>query len=791
MTIILSKWLKWIKEQKLGTSIVVLIIFLIWFAFCLPRPLFNDSYSTVLNDNEGKVLSARIASDGQWRFPASDSVPKKFEKCVIYFEDEYFYVHLGINPVSMFKALFTNVKAHKIVRGGSTISVQLIRLARKNRDRTIYEKFVECIMAVRLEAGKSKKSILNLYATHAPFGGNVVGLEAASWRYYGRSADKLSWGEMATLAVLPNAPSLIYPGRNHENLKKKRDRLLIKLRDKNVISPITCELSMLEPLPEKPFPLPQLAPHLLYRAIREGHEGKKLTSTIDRNLQVKCLQIIERNHRELVQNQIENAALIIIEIESGNVLSYIGNTNSNEEGSGGQVDIITSNRSSGSILKPFLYASMLKEGIILPNTLIPDIPTQIAGYTPENFDKNFDGAVHAGNALARSLNVPAIRMLHDYGLEKFYLKLNQLNFSTINKGADHYGLSIILGGAEIKLWDLVSAYSGLARILNHFIQNDGLYNPADYHESYYLPHNKRTKIQQLISTDILGAGSVWLTFEALTKMDRPIEGTNWELYSSKLKIAWKTGTSFGHRDAWAIGITPKYLVGIWVGNADGEGRPGLTGAGTAAPIMFETFKILPYSGWFQTPYDDLIKLPVCHKSGYKSSALCDEVDTIFVPKSGIKSMPCPFHQLIHLDKYGKFRVTGECYSVSDMLTKTWFVLPTVLEWYYKSKDPFYKVLPPFMEGCMDESENMDLIYPKVSAKIFIPRDFNNQKEKIVFEAAHRIALTKIFWHLDNQYLGCTSGIHKIDVYTAPGIHTITIVSEQGETKSRKFEVIAR
>jgi len=777
--------------MKKAILIVTVLILLIWFILCLPKPLFEDPYSTVLNDNTGKLLSARIATDGQWRFPMPDSIPEKFEKCILYFEDQYFYYHPGINPISMYKALVTNLKAKDIVRGGSTITVQVIRISRKNRHRTVFEKMVECILALRLEAGNRKKEILNLYATHAPFGGNVVGLDAASWRYYGRSPDKLSWGEMATLAVLPNAPSLIYPGQNHEILLKKRNRLLDKLKLNNVISEITCGLSKEEPLPDKPFPLPQYAPHLLSRSVKEGYEGKRIKSTIDRQLQLQSLNIIERNHRELIQNEIENAALIIVEIESGNVLAYVGNTTSDREESGSQVDIIMSERSSGSILKPFLYASMLKEGAILPKTLVPDIPTQIAGYTPENFDKKFDGAVPASNALARSLNIPAIRMLQDYGLEKYYHKIKQLGFPTINKGPGHYGLSVILGGAEVRLWDLAGAYSSMSRILNHYTSYNGLYDQSDYHLPYYVPDNNERKDQQLIGTDIFGAGPIWLTFEALTLMDRPIEGSNWKIFSSLTKVAWKTGTSFGHRDAWAVGVTPKYLVGVWVGNADGEGRPGLTGAGSAAPIMFEAISAIPRSGWFQIPYDDLIRLPVCKQSGYKASTLCIDVDTIYVPKQGVISGICPYHKLVHLDKTEKFRVTSECYNVNDMVSKSWFVLPTVMEWYYKSKDPYYKVLPAFLNGCTDKEKNMDFIYPKAFSKIYIPRDFENKQEKVVFEAAHRKPSTLIYWHLDDEYLGSTSRIHQMEIYANPGTHVITIVSANGEMLKRQFEVLIK
>jgi penicillin-binding protein 1C len=771
---------------------ISLVICIISFIFCLPKPLFRDPFSTVLNDSDGKLIAAKIALDGQWRFPIIDSVPEKFKKSIIYYEDQYFYYHPGINPVSFAKAIFQNIKAGHIVRGGSTISLQVIRMALKDHKRNILNKFIECILALRLELGYSKNEILNLYTSHAPYGGNLVGLEAASWRYYGRSPYKLSWGETTTLAVLPNSPGLIYPGKNHDILLTKRNRLLDKLLANKVIDSITCELSKLEPIPTNTRVIPQIAPHLLSRAVKDGNEGTRITTTINRKMQISCNRIIDNYHKTLSKNEIQNEALIILEVESGNVLAYVGNTETRMDDNGTYVDIIMSQRSSGSILKPFLFAAMLQEGEILPNSLVSDIPTQIAGYTPKNFDKHYDGAVHAGNALARSLNIPAIRMLQSYGLEKFYQKLKALNFPTINKGPGHYGLSIILGGAEIRLWDLVGAYASLARSLKHYSEYNDNYDPLDYHPACYYKDEKKVQKVHFKKSGIYDAGAIWLMFEALTEMVRPMEGVEWESYVTSQKIAWKTGTSYGHRDAWAIGISSKYVVGIWAGNADGEGRPGLTGISTAAPIMFDVFKLLSSREWFNVPYDDLIKLPVCNKSGFKSSTSCEKIDTIFVSKLGIRTPPCPYHKIVHLNKEETFLVTSECYKVSEMITKSWFVLPTIMEWYYKSKDPYYKSLPPYLPGCENHLEgNMDIIYPKANSKIFIPKEFNGQYERIVFEAAHRNPSKTIYWHLDYEYLGSTTKIHQMDILTKPGIHKITLVSDDGEEKSRTFEVVEK
>ena len=771
--------LQFLKGHQKKFFYLVGLVLLIWFAFCLPSPLFHAPTSTVLESANGRLLAAKIADDGQWRFPESDSIPDKFIKAITYFEDEYFFYHPGFNPISIARAFKQNISARKVVSGASTITMQTIRLSRKGKPRNILEKIIEIIQATRMEISYSKNDILNLYASHAPFGGNVVGLEAAAWRYFGRKPSQLSWGEITTLAVLPNAPALIYPGKNQIKLKAKRDRLLDKLLRKNAIDKETCELAKSEDLPGAPFAIPQLAPHLLNRAIKEGNKGKRIRSTIDYALQKEANKIVNDYHNILSENEIHNIAVLVLDVAKGTVLSYVGNSNCRHGNSGKDVDIITSPRSTGSILKPFLYAFMQQDGEILPNTLVPDIPTQIAGYAPKNFNKSFDGAVPASEALARSLNIPSVRMLRKYGIENFYSNLKKLNLHTINQPAGHYGLSIILGGAEATLWDLSNAYMGMAQTLNDV----DVFAFAEFDQG-------KKNAQRLVKNLPFEPGAVWNTFEALATLNRPSQETGWQEFQSSQKIAWKTGTSFGHRDAWSIGITPKYVVGVWVGNADGEGRPGLTGTRVAAPILFQIFKQLSYKNWFQKPDWNLTKAIVCKQSGYLASEICPETEEISISKNGLKTEICPFHHLVKLDREKKFRVNSNCYPVSEMQLEPWFILPPIQEWYFKKKNPFYKGLPPFREGCEQEvSKNMDVIYPKDLTKIFIPRELDGSKGKAIFEIAHRNPNATIFWHLDHVYIGKTKTIHHMEIDPKSDNHIITLVDDLGESLSFNFEIM--
>lgn len=764
---------------------ILLLMITVWL-FMIP-PGFDDPYSTVIEDHNGKLLGALIADDGQWRFPPPDSIPERMKQCIIMFEDKNFYYHPGVDAKALLRAIHLNIKHGEIVSGGSTISMQVIRMMRKGRRRTIPEKMIEMAMASRLELMYSKEEILSLYLSHAPFGGNVVGIEAASWRYFGTEASSLTWADAATLAVLPNAPSLIHPGKNRDLLLAKRNALLDHLLREEIIDSITWILSLGEALPLKPKPLPQVAPHLL-GAMQARHRGQRIVTTLDKHLQQNAQSMLNRHVSGLKENEIHNAACLILEVESGNVLAYVGNTSIIDGQHGGMVDVISAHRSSGSILKPLLYAAMLHNGDILPGTLIPDIPTRMTGFSPKNFNDTYDGAVSANQALSRSLNVPAINMLQDFGVERFQSFLKEMGMTSLHRSSGAYGLSLVLGGAEATLWDLAGMYASMSRSLNHFYRYSGKYDEEDYHPPVLVVKNKSEDVS-LSNETRLSAASIWLTYKAMEEVNRPALQENWDKFAAPKRLAWKTGTSFGFRDAWAVGTNPSYVVAVWAGNADGEGRPGLTGVTAAAPLMFELFGLLPFEGnWFEEPWDEMIEIPVCTHSGYRMGKDCEEADTIWVPLAGLRSEPCPYHRIIHLDKNERLQVTETCYNVNDMVHASWFVLPPAMEWYYQARHPWYKELPPFMEGCKPEAQTgtMAFIYPDWDAKIFIPIELDGTPGQAIIEIAHRDPNAVIYWHLDDTYLGSTSHKHQMGIRPEKGEHIVTAVDEKGEMKVVRF-----
>lgn len=775
--------------------IVVPTLIFIYFLFCLPSSLFNKPNSTIVYARGEELLSAVIAADGQWRFPAGNNVPEKFKKSLILFEDKNFYDHSGIYLPSLVRAVIQNSRAGKIVSGGSTITMQTMRLSGDDPPRTFVAKIKEMIQALRLEWSYSKDEILALYASNAPYGGNVVGIEAAAWRYFGRRPEQLSWAESATLAVLPNAPSLIFPGRNQDKLLEKRNRVLKMLFERGEMDLHDYELSLLEQLPQKPFPLPQKAPHMLNQLLSGYGAGNRFNTTVDYHLQDHVTMLVERQIEKLRSNLIFNASVLVVDVKSGEVIVYVGNSSEPSSLHGNHVDVVMAPRSTGSILKPFLYAAMIKEGRMMPNSLLADVPIQYDGFAPKNYSETFDGAVPAGLALSRSLNVPAVAMLKDYSYQRFHDLLKKMKFAHLNRPADHYGLSLILGGAEASLWDITHAYAAMARTLNEYTENSGMYYSSNESRRFLLLDDAQSSGESIRDREyfpLLDAGSIWCTYKSLLEVNRPETELGWEVYNSYKQIAWKTGTSFGNRDAWAVGTTPEYVVGVWVGNCDGQGRPLLTGVNSAAPLMFDVFSALPRNGWFITPFDDLEKVAVCKQSGMRMDVNCTDADTILAPRASLRSQACHYHKLIHTDLSGNYRVNMNCCSGDAMLARSWFVLPPVQAHYYRRTHPEYRELPPYAPHCIAEDyQPIGLIYPRSEARIYVPKNITGNYERVVLHASHQQSDATLYWHWDDTYIGETRTIHQMEIGPEIGFHKLTLVDEFGNTLVKKIELINR
>jgi len=779
-------------RRRVGAASLLVLIagFIAWWRM-LPDPLFHTPESYVLEARDGTLLSARIAADGQWRFPAGPAVPAKFRRALLLYEDKRFDSHLGVDPLALARAVKLNVKAGRIVSGGSTLTMQLAKLTRADRDARSYSKKAwEALLALRLEARFSKDEILALYVAHAPFGGNVVGLEAASWRYFGREPATLSWAEAATLAVLPNNPSLVHVSRNRERLLAKRDALLRRLAEAGDLAPIDLELALAEPLVAEPHDLPDLAPHLLETLRVQYPERHRLRTTLDARLQASATAQVNEHSRMLARQQVNNAAAIVIDNTTFEVLAYVGNSQFKCDNEMRNVpifvDIIRRPRSTGSILKPLLYAAMLEDGTLTPRMLLPDVPTHYDGFAPENFDRRFRGAVRADEALAHSLNIPAVRMLRSYGVARFADLLRNAGMSTLTRPADDYGLTLILGGAEGNLWDISAMYASLANMARA--------GEADAAPRFRQLTVLADKPGATKDESPIGPGSAWLTLDALLEVPRPGDEGHWRSFASAKRIAWKTGTSFGLRDGWAIGSTSHHTVGVWVGNATGEGRPGLTGSTMAAPLMFGLFNDLPYNDdrvpWFERPTWALKQIDTCVNDGFLAAAEC-ETERTWVPRDSHFDALSPHNIRVHLDANSR-RVNGDCESPFSMRHASWFVLSPAEEYYYRRVHAEYRPLPPLRADCQGATGRpaLALLYPDADAHVLIPTELDGKQGRTVFEAVASRSEATLYWHLDGRYLGETHTFHQQALDIEPGEHILTVVDDGGERVARRFQVLA-
>jgi penicillin-binding protein 1C len=772
-----GRTLRW--SPPLAAAIILLAA-----AAVIPTNLFREDYSLVVTDRDGRLLGALLSADGSWRFPPSAEVPRKFATALVAFEDKRFYRHVGVDAAALARALWLDVTLGRVVSGGSTITMQVARLGLGYRRRGVVQKAAEILVALKLDAVRTKGEVLAAFASHAPFGGNVVGLSAAAWRYFGRPAADLSWAESATLAVLPNAPSLIHLGKNRAALLEKRDRLLTKLEATGAIDADTLRLSLAEPLPAEPYPIPVLAPHLLYSLDAGAFgpvPGHLVVTTLRADWQERASQVVRDHLADLAANGVRNACCIVLENATGAVAAYVGNSPDIAATPGGFVDIVQQPRSTGSLLKPFLYAAMLNDGLLLPEELVADIPTRFPGFTPENNTRSYRGAVPAYMALARSLNIPAIRLLGKYGVDKFSADLKTLGMTTLFRPAEEYGLPLIIGGAEGTLWDLAGMFAGLAR------------NARGVERPYFPPSIVSGVDRSAEGKSRFSPGAAYLTLDALLRVLRPGVGGSWESFSSSKKIAWKTGTSQGFRDAWAVGVTRDWTVGVWVGNADGEPRPELGGTAAAAPILFAVFDMLPDSPWFDEPLADLVEVEVCAKSGLPPGPSCASVKTIDIPASAHLPGPCPYCVTVHLDATGRWRTNAILERGAPIRNVPWFVLPPAMEWYYRQGNADYRVLPPYKKGAeRDEGlAPLGIIYPQEGSAIYIPRELDGSRGRVVAEAVHRDAHARVFWHLDADYLGSTEDLHVMAIAPPPGEHVLTLVDENGEMVERRFTILAR
>lgn len=760
--------------------IVFAVLLLTYWIIPLPNPLFQPDYSTVVLDKDGKILRVFLNQDEQWQLPPDSSkIPDKLKTAVIEFEDRYFYYHPGVNPISIVRAIRQNISSSEIVSGASTLTMQVARLM-KPKKRTFANKFVEILQAIKIETRYSKDQILRFYLEHAPYGGNIRGYRAASLRYFGKMPDQLTWAESAMLAVLPNAPGLISPQANPKQLQEKRDKLLLRLKENGIIDNGTFRLAKLEPIPQGSNPIQMHAPHVA-RLLKKNDQIQNgvIRTTLQKDLQIQTEQLVKQHMDFLTSYGIVNGAALVADTKSRKIRAYVGSQDFFDFDNNGQVDGVQALRSSGSILKPFLYALAIDNGILLPKTQIQDVPSYYGTFSPSNADETHAGLVTAKEALVQSLNVPAVRLLYTYGTYPFYKFLKTAGLQTLFRSPDDYGLSLILGGAEVTLLDMAMLYCGLA--------NGGEFAPLSLVETHSSQNSPKKHISK---------GSSYLALEMLRELKRPGNEYYWEQYQNQWPFAWKTGTSYGQRDAWAIGVSPEWTIAVWVGNFDGEGNSNLGGARSAGPLLFDIFNSLPKkneNAWFQKPEEDLMTIELCRDTGFKVGLHCPTSLKTSTPYNSKPIKICPYHESIFIAMDEQVQVCSMCWQGMEPEKIPTLNYPPKVVKYLQERGHNIGQTIPHKDGCPAQVEKnmVEILYPEQNTRIWLPRDFGANLQKVTLQAASRGKNRKLFWYVDDRYIGETQSKHAQAITLNQGWHELEVIDTNGNRARNRFYVDLR
>lgn len=576
----------------------------------------RKEYSPLILSQKGQFLHSYLTPDDKWRmYTQLEEITPTLKQAILFKEDQYFYYHPGINPISIFRALINNTITGRRTSGASTITMQVARMLAP-KDRTYANKLIEVFRAFQLEWYYSKDEIFQLYLNLVPFGGNIEGVKSAAILYFDKMPDHLSLAETVTLAIIPNRPNSLRLGKNNSYVMQKRNEWLKRLDAAGVFEHEAIVDAIAEPIVAYRKSPPRHAPHLSLRLKNQFPDHRLINSSIDMNMQTKTEAILEQYVRQIYRRQIKNAVALVVDNATLQVKAYVGSADYHNPEDAGQVDGIRAIRSPGSTLKPFLYGLAIDEGLITPKTKITDVPVNFRGYQPQNYSEKFSGLVTIEYALANSLNIPAVKVLDQLQPYVFIQKLSKAGFAQIEKDKDHLGLSTVLGGCGVSLEELVTMYSSFA-------------NGGKKGRLNYLSVDTAKFTSQILST-----AANFMISEILTSVVRPDLPAHWQNAQNIPKVAWKTGTSYGRRDAWSIGYNKKYTIGVWVGNFSGHGVQELTGSEVAAPLLFKVFNALDHESskdWFLMPKGVSFR-HVCNETGMEPSDFCEEqVIDYFLP----------------------------------------------------------------------------------------------------------------------------------------------------------------
>jgi len=730
----ISRLLKNKYLQVLGLSGGVWILLLIILNFFFPLET-SLSYSQIIKAQDGTVIYAFLSSDEKWRMKVeNEDITTELQKAFLTKEDQYFDYHFGINPIAIFRALSNNLITGKRTSGASTITMQVARLL-EPKPRTYANKIWEMFRAIQLEWYYSKNEIFRMYLNLVPYGGNIEGIKSASILFFGTTPNKLSIAQLTALAVIPNRPTSLALGKNNLKIEKARNKWLKIFQNKSLFPSDKIQDALDEPLNAYRRNAPNYAPHLAYYLHKNFPDKEIISTSIQLDIQTKAEQIARNYVARTRRIDVHNSAVLVVENATRKILAYVGSPDFSDFKNGGQVNGVEAYRSPGSTLKPIVYGLAFDMGLATPKKIIYDVPTDFQGYAPENYHRKFNGKITVENALAYSLNVPAVRTLQKIGIEEMLQILEQAQFESIQKNRKNLGLSLALGGCGVNLREIAGLYSSFA--------NNGIYQPLQVLD---------LKTSETLQRTILSPEANYMLTDILTKVERPDLPSDYQHNPRIPKIAWKTGTSYGRRDGWSIGFNKKYTIAVWVGNFDGHGSPELTGATTATPLLFRLFNTIDYNAsadWFSKPKKLQTRM-VCSTSGQVPSSFCQNKVTDFFIAGVSPIKPCESQKYVFVNLEETISFGSDCLPKKLTYKKKLYPNPSPeLVRFYEENQIVYQRIPPQDEGCTKiyQDHPPSIISPIADREYY---RIGDDEIELLLSANVANDVQKVYWYIDNK-----------------------------------------
>ena len=782
---------KRIGKFRLVKGVAALLLAFLGLDFFFPVHT-NVPYSIIITARDGSILHAFLSRDDKWRMYAElTEITPTLREAILFKEDKYFWYHPGFNPIAMVRAAGRNLLTGKRTSGASTITMQTIRLL-EPRDRTYGSKLIELFRAVQLEVHYSKEEILQLYLNLIPYGGNIEGLKSASLLYFGKPPALLSLAELTTLTIIPNRPSSLRLGVHNALVVQERNRWLARFRARQLFDDTAIADALNEPLVAYRRAAPQLVPHLSRRLRAENPDQPIIHSTLNPTIQGTAERLVQHYANRIRAYNIHNSAVLVVDNQLHEVVAYVGSADFTDTFDGGQVDGVRAIRSPGSALKPLLYGLAFDAGIITPKTKLADVPTNFSGYEPENYDRRFNGPVTAEFALANSLNIPAVALLKEVGTPMLISTLQKAGFSAIKKQAKDLGLSMILGGCGVTLEEMTRLYTSLA---NGGRLEPLRFTPSDRPAS---PFSKGQAGRSGGPVGLISSEAAYLVTHTLTQITRPDLPNNFDNSYRLPRIAWKTGTSYGRRDAWSIGYNQHYTIGVWVGNFSGVGVAELSGANTATPLLFQLFNALDYNastGWFQKPKitSKLSMRLICPETGDVPGEFCLNPVTDYCIMGVSRYRRCQHRQAVFTNAAGTLSYCAHCLPESGAVRRSYPNLAPEVVTFYQSRQVPFEAVPPHNPACervfggLETGQAGPLITSLNDGSEYFINSKQPAEMQLVCQATNDVQT--VFWYLNDKLHRRAKPTEAIYFKPRPGVLKISCADDKG--RSRDIRVIIK